>query len=114
MDYRTAVGPPELYDVMGAHQFCVLISEGLRDYHKLLDIGCGSLRGGRLFIPYLSVGNYYGVEPKKNLIHYGVVNELGWDILEVKQPKFYNIGMGDIFRFDTKFDFILAQHRFEL
>ncbi len=28
----------------------------------MLDIGCGNLRGGRLFIDYLDAGNYYGID----------------------------------------------------
>lgn len=49
-DYRAFVGPPAKYDVMGALQLSVLTSLGLRQEHKLLDVGCGSLRAGRFFL----------------------------------------------------------------
>ena len=44
--YKAYVGPPSVYDLVGAMQFNLLTSFGLRDFHKLLDIGCGSLRAG--------------------------------------------------------------------
>src|SRR5690242_11872125 len=63
--YRSFVGPPERYDLLAALQFNLLTSLGLREYHSLLDIGCGSLRAGRLFMTYLLPGNYCGVEPEQ-------------------------------------------------
>lgn len=51
--YRGYVGPEAQYDLMGATQFRLLCTLGLREHHTLLDFGCGSLRAGRLFIPYL-------------------------------------------------------------
>ena len=64
LHYRAYVGPPEKYDLLGALQFQVLTNLGLREYHKLLEVGCGSLRVGRLLVPYLIDGNYYAIEPK--------------------------------------------------
>ncbi len=66
--YTAYVGPPQDYDFMGATQFRLLTTLGLRDHHRLLDFGCGSLRAGRLLIPYLNPGNYYGIEPNRWLI----------------------------------------------
>jgi hypothetical protein len=67
-EYRAFVGPFDQYDVMGATQFALLFALGLRQTHRFLDIGCGSLRAGRLFIAYLDPGNYVGVEPNQWLI----------------------------------------------
>jgi hypothetical protein len=53
MHYTAYVGPPAQYDFMGASQFRLLCTLGLRENHTLLDFGCGSLRAGRLLIPYL-------------------------------------------------------------
>ena len=61
--YRAYVGPPEDYDLIAAMTFNLLTTLGLRQHHSLLDIGCGSLRIGRLLIPYLNRGKYFGVEP---------------------------------------------------
>jgi hypothetical protein len=57
-DYRSYVGPSDEYDIMGATQFNLLTSLGLRENHTLLDFGCGSLRAGRLFITYLTKSRY--------------------------------------------------------
>lgn len=111
--YRAGVGPADKYDIIGAMQFIVMINLGLRDFHYLLDIGCGSLRGGRLFIPYLLSGHYFGIEPNKALVKEGVRKELGQSIWYTKMPK---IAYRDDFRitrcFEQKFDFILAQSIF--
>jgi hypothetical protein len=61
--YSAYVGPPREYDFMGATQFRLLTTLGLRETHRLLDFGCGSLRAGRFLIPYLLPAHYYGVEP---------------------------------------------------
>jgi hypothetical protein len=110
--YRSHVGPPERYDLIGAMQFNLLTFLGLRETHYLLDIGCGSLRGGRLFIPYLLPGRYYGVEPERWLIDDGVKNELGHDLVRIKQPVFSNDANFTLSAFGRTFDFLLAQSIF--
>ena len=50
--YMAYVGPPGQYDFVGATQFRLLSTLGLRADHSLLDFGCGSLRAGRLFLSY--------------------------------------------------------------
>jgi len=55
----------------------------LRQHHKLLDIGCGSLRNARVLIPYLNIGNYYGIEPNYGLVNEGIANELGQDLVKI-------------------------------
>ena len=69
-------------------QFNLLTFLGLREHHYLLDVGCGSLRGGRLFISYLLTGRYFGIEPNRQLIKDGIENELGEGIIPVKRPVF--------------------------
>jgi cyclopropane fatty-acyl-phospholipid synthase-like methyltransferase len=110
--YRAYVGPPEKYDLVAAMQFNLLTHLGLREFHYLLDIGCGSLRAGRLFIPYLLPGHYYGIEPHAWLIEEGIQNELGRDILQIKQPVFSYNSHFDCERFNQKFDFVVAQSVF--
>jgi len=110
--YRSHVGPPERYDLIGAMQFNLLTFLGLRETHYLLDIGCGSLRGGRLFIPYLLPGRYYGMEPAQWLIDDGIKNELGADLVRIKQPVFSNDENFTLTSFGRSFDFLLAQSIF--
>jgi len=110
--YRSYVGPLENYDVASAMQFNLLTFLGLRDDHYLLDVGCGSLRAGRLFIPYLRPGRYFGVEPEQWLIEEGIKNEIGQDLVRIKQPRFSNDPDFTLTVFRQQFDFILAQSVF--
>lgn len=52
--YGAYVGPPEDYDLIAAMSFNLLTTLGLRQHYTLFDVGCGSLRIGRLLIPYLN------------------------------------------------------------
>jgi ketosteroid isomerase-like protein len=110
--YRAYVGPAENYDVASAMQFNLLTFLGLRDEHYLLDVGCGSLRAGRLFVPYLRPGRYFGMEPEQWLIEEGIKNEIGRDLIDIKQPKFSNDPDFTLTVFRQQFDFILAQSVF--
>jgi cyclopropane fatty-acyl-phospholipid synthase-like methyltransferase len=110
--YRAFVGPPDKYDLVAAMQFNLLTHLGLREHHKLLDIGCGSLRAGRLFIPYLLAGKYYGLEPDRWLLNEGVNREIGRDLIKLKQPVFDHNEEFDLTVFGCQFDFILAQSIF--
>ena len=110
--YRAFIGPPEKYDIVAANQFNLLTQLGLREHHYFLDIGCGSLRGGRLFIPYLLPNRYFGIEPEQWLIENGIKNNVGEDLIRIKQPKFSNDKNFTLSIFEKKFDFILAQSIF--
>ncbi|MGZ9155017.1 MAG: class I SAM-dependent methyltransferase [Candidatus Binatia bacterium] len=110
--YRAYVGPPEKYDLVGAMQFNLLTYLGLREFHYLLDIGCGSLRAGRLFIPYLLSGHYYGIEPQSWLVEEGLNKELGREILQLKRPVFSHDSDFNCLHFNQQFDFVVAQSIF--
>ncbi|MBO4301664.1 MAG: class I SAM-dependent methyltransferase [Desulfovibrio sp.] len=109
--YRTYVGPGSLYDIIGASQFALSVSCGLREQHLLLDFGCGSLRGGRFFIPYLRAGHYYGVEPNQWLVDQAVQQELGADMITLKAPHFAAVNDFSV-PFDVPFHMIVAQSIF--
>ena len=111
-EHRSAVGPPDKYDIIGAQQFCVCISHGLREHHAFCDIGCGSLRGGRLFITYLLPGKYYGIEPNARLVNDGIDLELGGNVIGCKHPQFLFSDDFYLQKFEQRFDFILAQSIF--
>lgn len=111
-DYRAAAGPGYLYDVKAAMQFCLLIALGLREHHLVLDIGCGSLRLGRLLIPYLLPGGYYGIDPMEWMIEAGIANEVGEDLLKAKRPVLSNDEGFNLNQFGIKFDFLIAQSVF--
>ena len=86
--YRAYVGPPQDYDLIAAITFNLLTTAGLRQHHRLIDVGCGSLRAGRLFIPYLNVGNYIGIEPNRWLVEEAIKHEIGQDLIRIKAPIF--------------------------
>lgn len=111
--YRAYVGPPEDYDLIAAMAFNLLTTLGLRQHHSLLDVGCGSLRIGRLLIPYLNGGKYFGVEPNKWLVEEGIRRELGETLVQIKRPTFFFSDSPDtIAQSKTAFDFALAQSIF--
>jgi SAM-dependent methyltransferase len=110
--YRAYVGPPRLWDFMGASQFRLLATLGLTASNKLLDFGCGSLRAGRLFIPYLQPGNYYGLEPNRWLIQDAIEREIGRCVVDLKRPVFRYDNDFRADHFEVSFDFILAQSIF--
>jgi len=111
--YRAYVGPPEDYDVIAAMTFNLLTTLGLRQHHALLDIGCGSLRIGRLLIPYLNRGKYFGIEPAEWLVAEGIKQELGETVVQVKRPTFFfTDSPGAVGRAKVPFDFALAQSIF--
>jgi cyclopropane fatty-acyl-phospholipid synthase-like methyltransferase len=49
-------------------QIRFLKSVGLQPEHYLLDIGCGTLRGGLPIIKYLQRGHYYGTEVRSEVL----------------------------------------------
>ena len=111
--YRAYVGPPEDYDLIAAMTFNLLTTLGLRQHHSLLDVGCGSLRIGRLLIPYLNRGKYFGVEPNNWLVEAGIEHELGKDVVPIKRPTFFfSASPETVVQAKVSFDFALAQSIF--
>jgi SAM-dependent methyltransferase len=53
---------------IGQLQFDYLVKHGLKSDMRMLDIGCGNLRAGRLFIDYLDAGNYYGTDISPDIL----------------------------------------------
>ena len=95
LGHRAYVGG--LWDRMGELQFEFLVGEGLEPHHYLLDIGCGSLRAGVHFIPYLEAGHYLGIEKEEELIRAGIEKELGMELYKLKKPHFV---VSDVFEFE--------------
>ncbi len=98
--YRAFVGRPQNYDLGGAVQFEFLFDLGMREYHRMLDIGCGSLRLGRHILPWLMPGRYYGLEPNRKIVYEGLMQHFGsgeeGEIVRCKRPSFTH---------NTDFDF---------
>jgi SAM-dependent methyltransferase len=56
------------WNEIGQMQFQFLLAHGLEPTHRVLEIGCGNLRAGRLIIDHLEAGNYYGVDISKDVL----------------------------------------------
>lgn len=110
--YRAYIGPPADYDLIAGQTLGLLFAAGLRETDQLLDLGCGSLRAGRMLIPYLRPGNYYGIEPNEWLVRDGIAHELGDHLIALKRPTFRYVDDFSADAFGVDFDVILAQSIF--
>jgi SAM-dependent methyltransferase len=110
--YRAYVGAPEIYDLVAAMTFNLLTCLGLRQHHRVLDIGCGSLRVGRLLIPYLNRGNYTGLEPNAWLVEEGIRRETGADLIRIKESRFIQASDPGQVPPEPPFDLAFAQSVF--
>jgi SAM-dependent methyltransferase len=96
-----------MWEEIGRLQFEFLRASGLKPDHRLVDIGCGSLRGGIHAIKYLDPGNYYGLDINPSLIEAGR-HELRLAGLTNKNP---HLALSDRFElglFRAKFHYLLA------
>ncbi|MPZ71303.1 MAG: hypothetical protein GEU71_17535 [Actinobacteria bacterium] len=110
--HRAYVGPPHDYDLVAGLVFSLLIAAGMRETNRVLDVGCGSLRVGRLLVPFLRPGGYYGLEPNRWLVKEGVRRELGRWMRRRKQPRFHYADDFSADAFGVQFDWIVAQSIF--
>jgi SAM-dependent methyltransferase len=111
-DPHEAVGG--LWEEMGRLQFDFLKRNGLEPGHSLLDIGCGTLRGGRHFIRYLQPGRYTGIDISEGALAYGRKLLIEEDLADRDARLVLNAGKRlDFAEFqDQSFDYLLAQSVF--
>jgi len=101
-----------LWDEIGRLQFEFLVGQGLRPEHYLLDIGCGSLRGGVHFIAYLEPGHYYGVDKSQELLEAGRRIELPRYGLVERAPLLVEMEDFDFATLGRVFEYALAHSLF--
>ena len=107
-DYRSWVEWASDWDTSSTIVFNLLSSLGLREHHTFLDIGCGSLRVGRLLIPYLLPEKYFGIEREQWVLEEGIHHEVGNDLVEMKKPRFSIDETFELSSFGYQFNFILC------
>jgi len=110
--HREQVGG--LWDTMGELQLSFLRVHGLRPGMKLLDLGCGCLRGGVRLVAYLDPGNYFGIDSSPALLAAGYHVELVRYGLQARLPN-ANLLQDENFaarRFGVTFDMVIAQSLF--
>jgi SAM-dependent methyltransferase len=102
-----------MWDEIGQLQFDFLLHAGLKPEHYLLDIGCGSLRGGVHFVRYLKPRHYYGLEKEAGLVKAGA-DLIGAKGLDGKAATLILRGDFDIgfLRRGLRFDYMLAHSVF--
>lgn len=104
--HRAAVGG--MWEQIGQFQYDFLVGEGLEPHHFLLDIGCGSLRGGVHFVRLLDAGHYYGVDQNARLLAAGQT-ELERAGIAGKRPVLTADNNFGLVKLGQSFDFALAQ-----
>jgi len=103
--YKQFVGGK--WQKIGKLQFDFLITAGLKKNNNLLDIGCGSLRGGINFIKYLNKNKYYGIDIRKDLL-VAAQHEISINKLKNKKPTLRQITNYNYQILNQKFDFAIA------
>jgi cyclopropane fatty-acyl-phospholipid synthase-like methyltransferase len=96
------------FDIAGRNLLINLIHQGLIPQSKVLDIGCGCMRGGYWLIHFLDRGGYFGIDPNEKLVNAGVRHILETGLAEEKLPRFNYNGDFDLAVFGEKFDFMVA------
>lgn len=102
-------GPIDSFSEIGRLYLITLLKIGLHPGSKVLDVGCGALRGGYWIINFLSPNNYYGIEPNVEMLNVGKRVMLGEELLEEKKPSFDHNSDFDFSVFNSKFDFVVAR-----
>lgn len=101
------VGPPKLWKMKQEFQINFLKGQGLQMENTLLDIGCGTLRGGIPIIDYLDKGNYCGIDVRENVLNEGK-QELNEANLENKNPRLFSFTDFSELKLDSNFDVIFC------
>lgn len=102
-------GPAKFFATAGQKLLITLLSEGLTPQSKVLDIGCGCLRGGYWLIHFLDAGCYFGIEPNVPMLEAGLDVVLEPDLATLKQPRFDHNMAFDFAVFEETFDYFVAR-----
>jgi cyclopropane fatty-acyl-phospholipid synthase-like methyltransferase len=101
------VGPADLWEMKRDFQIRFLKAVGLKPAHRLLDFGCGTLRGGIPLIQYLDKANYTGIDVRRDVIEEGYL-ELSKYQLGHKKPHLEHQNHLAEFHFPYRFNTIWA------
>ena len=102
-------GPAAQYHAIGCNQLVTLLELGLMPHHRVLDIGCGCLRGGYWLIHFLDRERYFGIEPNIAMLELGLREFIPPQTLADKAPHFDHNSDFDFSVFSNKFDYMIAR-----
>jgi len=104
---HAAVGPAHLWQMKRRFQIDFLKKQGLEPQHRLIDIGCGTLRGGIPLIKLLDIGHYTGIEVREEVLELGR-DELHEANLEDKNPELIHSQALSTLELDYKVEYMWA------
>jgi len=104
---HSRVGPAYMWKMKRAFQIDFLKRMGLEPHHRVLDVGCGTLRGGLPVVEYLEAGHYAGFDIRKASIA-EAHKELAEAGLEAKQPSLHVVPDISALDLGQTFDYIWA------
>jgi hypothetical protein len=99
--------PIENFAECGRLQLDALVQSGLEPGSRLLDVGCGVLRGGYWSIQFLDADRYCGIEPHAGRLAVGK-SLLPAGLLAAKRPRFDGNPDFDLTVFGETFDVVMA------
>lgn len=104
---HATVGPAHQWQMKRRFQIDFLKKHGLEPQHRLIDIGCGTLRGGIPLIRLLETGHYTGIEVRADVLELGR-DELKDAGLAYKQPHLIHATGLSTLELEHKADYVWA------
>ncbi len=101
-------GDPDSFDARGLIVRDLLLEEGMKPDHYVLEIGCGALSAGQHLIGYLDPDRYIGIEPAGWLVEAGLKGIKEMKALSVKRPRFLWRTDFDAQEMDASFEFVVG------
>jgi SAM-dependent methyltransferase len=102
-------GPARVFGTAGRTLLMTLLKEGATPDSRVLDIGCGCLRGGYWLIHFLDESRYFGIEPNVKMLEAGLRILLEPGLANLKKPAFAHNADFDFTAFGETFDFFVAR-----
>ena len=102
-------GAADLFTEVGQRTLAMLVEQGLKPQHHVLDIGSGCLRCGIPLINYLQPERYCGIEPNLIMQRFGQQYLLSPEQQSAKKPRFDDNKHFDFSTFDKRFDVFVAR-----
>ena len=101
--------PLDTFEQAGREQLISLLNEGMNPESKIVEVGCGCLRIAYWLVRFLDPGCYYGIEPARLRVEYGLQYLFNAGEVQLKRPRFDFNPRFDTSVFGAQFDFFLAR-----